>query len=151
MLLAEALREKDYIKESISSLEKYILIFMAVEDKTEFKLNKTLVEDRLDELEDLYKKYQQFSVTIERAKAKASIKVNDTTLSLLDAIAIRNAMGLKLKSYKNLLKIASNKIEQDHSVVCIDMDEMFKHIESIKIDIKTLESEIDYAYWNVEV
>jgi uncharacterized protein YqgV (UPF0045/DUF77 family) len=151
MLLAEAIREKDYIEESITSLEKYILVFMAVHDKTEVRTNKTLIEGRLDELKELYKKYQQFSVTIERAKARASIKVNDTTLSLLDATAIKNAMNLKLESYEALLDAAAAKNEKDKIVVCIDMDELFKYIENIKIDIKTLESEMNYAHWNIEV
>jgi len=151
MLLAEAIREKDYIKKSIDSLRDYILVSMIVKDKTEFKINKTLVEGRLDELKELYKKYQQFSVTIERAKAKASIKVNDTTLSLLDATAIRNVMGLKLEGYEYLLLEAVRKNELGDLTICIDMDELFKLIENIKMDIKTLESEIDYAYWNVEV
>lgn len=151
MILAEAIREKDYIKESIHSLEKYILVLMTVQDKTEFKINKTLIDGRLDELKELYKKYQQFSVTVERAKAKASIKVNDTTLSLLDAVAIRNVMGLKLQGYEDLLSEAIKKNEKNDVVVCIDMDNLFKLIENIKIDIKTLESEIDYGYWNVEV
>jgi len=151
MLLAEAIREKDYIKKSIDSLRDYILVSMIVKDKTEFKINKTLVEGRLDELKELYKKYQQFSVTIERAKAKASIKVNDTTLSLLDATAIRNVMGLKLEGYEYLLLEAVRKNELGDLTICIDMDALFKLIENIKMDIKTLESEIDYAYWNVEV
>ena len=149
MLLAEAIREKDYIKESIDSLEGYIQTLMVVKDKTEFKVNKTLIEGRLEELKELYKKFQQFSVTIARAKAKASIKVNDTKLSLLDAVSIKEAMNLKLRSFDALL--FSAEIKDDGSVLCIDTDELFKELENIKIDIKTLDSEIEYAYWNVEV
>jgi len=149
MLLAEAIREKDYIKESIDSLEEYLYSLMVVQDKTEFKINKTLIEGRLEELKELYKKYQQFSVTIARAKAKASIKVNDTKLSLLDATAVRNAMDSKLETFENLMAGAYEK--NRIGILCIDMDELFKEIENIKIDIKTLESEIEYAYWNIEV
>jgi uncharacterized protein YqgV (UPF0045/DUF77 family) len=141
MLLAEAIREKDYIKQSIDSLDEYIQTLMVVQDKTEFKTNKTLIEGRLEELKELYKKYQQFSVTIERAKAKASIKVNDTKLTLLDAIAIRNTMNFKLWNYEELLSCASAKNANSEGTLCIDMDELFKEIENIKIDIKTLESE----------
>jgi len=149
MLLAEAIREKDYIKESIDSLEGYIQTLMVVQDKTEFKINKTLIEGRLEELKELYKKFQQFSVTIARAKAKASIKVNDTKLSLLDAVSIKEAMNLKLDSFEMLLTSAEFKIGA--GVLCIDVDDLFKEIENIKIDIKTLDSEIEYAYWNIEV
>ena len=149
MLLAEAIREKDYIKKSINSIEGYIQILMVVKDKTEFKTNKILIEGRLEELKELYKKYQQFSVTIERAKAKASIKVNDTKLTLLDAVAIRNTMNLKLHTFETLL--LSTEIKADSGVLCIDVDVLFKELENIKIDIKTLDAEIEYAYWNVEV
>lgn len=149
MLLAEAIREKDYIKESIDSLEGYIQTLMIVQDKTEFKVNKTLIEGRLEELKELYKKFQQFSVTIARAKAKASIKVNDTKLSLLDAVSVKEVMNLKLSSFEMLL--SSAEIKDGAGVLCIDTDELFKEIENIKVDIKTLDSEIEYAYWNIEV
>lgn len=149
MLLAEAIREKDYIKESIDNLGRYIQTLMIVQDKTEFKINKTLIEGRLEELKELYKKFQQFSVTIARAKAKASIKVNDTKLSLLDAVSIKEAMSLKLLNFEILL--ASTEIKSGAGVLCIDADGLFKEIENIKIDIKTLDSEIEYAYWNIEV
>jgi len=151
MLLAEVIREKDYIKKSICGIEDYIKSLMTVQDKTEFKTNKTLIEGRLEELKELYKKYQQFSVTIERAKARASIKVNDTTLSLLDAVAIKNAMNFKLWNFEGLLAYASLKNTTMVEVLCIDLDVLFKEMENIKIDIKTLDSEIEYAYWNVEV
>ena len=149
MLLAEAIREKDYIKESIDSLGGYIQTLMVVQDKTEFKTNKTLIEGRLEELKELYKKFQQFSVTIARAKAKASIKVNDTKLNLLDAVSIKEAMNLKLLNFEILL--ASTEIKAGGGILCIDVDGLFKEIENIKIDIKTLDSEIEYAYWNIEV
>ena len=151
MLLAEVIKEKDYIKKSINSIEGYIQILMVVKDKTEFKINKTLIEGRLEELKELYKKYQQFSVTIERAKARASIKVNDTELSLLDAVAIKTAMTSKLWVFESLLMHAGLNSKDSTGVLCIDMDELFKELEDIKVDIKTLDSEIEYAYWNVEV
>lgn len=150
MLLAEAIKEKDYLEKSITSAEKYILMFMLVVDKSEFKINKSLIEDRLDKLEELNKKYQQFSITIERAKAKSSIKVNDTELSLLDAEAIKKSMELKLKIYEDLVE-ATNKELKSGNTVCFDAEEAFKHLEDIRIDVKTLESEIEYAYWNIEV
>jgi uncharacterized protein YqgV (UPF0045/DUF77 family) len=151
MFLAEAIREKDYIKESIKSLKDYITNLMTVKDKTEFKTNKTLIEGRLGELKELCKKYQQFSVTIERAKAKTSIKVNDTELSLVDAVTIKDAIQFKLYNFESLLLRASYKNVHCEDVLCVDMDWLFREIEGIKIYIKTLESEIEYAYWNTEV
>ena len=151
MLLAEAIREKDYIEESINGLEDYIKNLMIVKDKTEFKINKTLIEGRLEELKDLYKKYQQFSVTIERAKARASIKVNDTELSLLDAVAIKSIMSFKLCSFDSLLEHALISNRDANGVLCVDVDELFKELENVRVDIKTLDSEMEHAYWNVEV
>ena len=135
MLLAEANREKDYIKQSIDSLSGYIQTLMTVQDKTEFKMNKTLIEGRLEELKELYKKYQQFSVTIERAKAKASIKVNDTKLSLLDATAVRNAMNSKLETFEDLMDYAYGK--NGHSLLCVDTDELFKAVSYTHLTLPT--------------
>jgi len=151
MFLAQAIKEKDYIKESIKSVKDYIKNCMAVRDKTEFKVNKTLIEGHLEDLKELYKKYQQFSVTIERAKAKSSIKVNDTQLTLLDAVSVRDAMYFKLRSFEDLMLRASSINAHNEGILCVDIDELFKEIENIKVDIKTLESEMEYAYWHIEV
>jgi len=58
-------------------------------------------------------------------------------------------MDSKLETFENLMAGAYEK--NRIGILCIDMDELFKEIENIKIDIKTLESEIEYAYWNIEV
>ncbi len=149
MLLAEAITEKDYIETSILNLRQQIMDTLLVKDKTEFKVQKTLIDGGMQELKDMYSKYQQFSVTIQRAKAKAVIKVNDMELSILDAEAIKQAMQLKLHNTEILLDGATMSV--DDYVVCLDVDELFKDRENIRLDIKTLESEINYAKWNVEV
>ena len=60
-------------------------------------------------------------------------------------------MSFKLYSFDSLLIQAAANNKNSDGVLCIDMDELFKELENIRIDIKTLDSEIEYAYWNVEV
>jgi len=144
MLLSEAIKEKDYIEESIVNLREYIESTLLVEDKTEFKMNKTLIDGRIQELKDACRKYQQFSVTIQRAKADAIIKVNDTELSVLDAEVIKGSMEKKLESFESLLGTA---IDNN----CANTEELFNKVEAMRADIKILGSEIDYATWHVEV
>jgi len=148
MLLAEAMMEKDFIKESIESLEQDIEKSMIVQDKSEFKTNKILLEGKLDNLHELYTRYRQFSVMVERAKAKASIKIKDGSLSLADALAIRDLMVFKLSVYK---KILSTAYKFKDNLICMDIDDLFKQVEEIKLDIKTLNSSIEHTCWNVEV
>lgn len=149
MLLSEAIIEKDYIETSILNLRQQIMDTLLVKDKTEFKIQKTLIDGMLEELKDMYLKYQQFSVTIQRAKAKAVIKVNDMELSILDAEAIKQAMQLKL--YNTGVLLGGSTSVDDGYVVCLDVDELFKDRENIRLDIKTLDSQINYAKWHVEV
>ncbi len=151
MFLAEAIQEKDYIEESIINLQYYIEELFTVKDRTEFKMNKNLLDGKLEELKDLYTKYQQYSITVARAKVKATIKVKDTELSLSDTIVIKEVMEDKLRSFESLLGSAKFKNRKEAHILCVDVDELFKEIENIRLDIKTLKSKIDHAVWNIEV
>jgi len=95
-------------------------------------------------LKESCRKYQQFSVTIQRAKADAIIKVNDTELSILDAEAIKESMQKKLNAFESMLITATKN-------VCENIDWLFNELENMRIDVKTLGAEIDYATWHVEV
>lgn len=142
MLLADAVREKDYLKFLLEDLVKHIAIL---------KVNGALevVNDRLAEFSDLYQKYQQFSITVQRATSKAIIKVKDRELSVADAIVIRNILVEKDKHFKYIQGyIVRNG---DDKSKLIDLDEIYKEMETIRLDIKTLNSEIEYAFWNIEV
>lgn len=151
MLLAELIKEKDYIEESINHVRDYISDTLSVCDRTEFKINKSLIDSKIEELRDLCTKHQQFSVTVERAKAKSVIKVNDTELSLLDAIAIKNSMVTKLEALRNISTSAIWENAKGDVLLCVDMDDLFKEINDVRSDINALESKIDHSTWNVEV
>jgi len=142
MLLAEAIREKDYIENSIYNLGKHIGNLLSVKDKTEFRSNKTLIDSRLDELEDLYKRYQQFSVRIQMAKAKAIIKVNDSELNMLDAEALCEVFRSKIGIFTSIINNASM-----HAM----SDGIFDSMEETRLDLKTIESEIQFATWKVGI
>ncbi len=151
MLLAELIKEKDYIEESINHVREYIASTLSVYDTTEFKLNKSLIDSKIEELQDLCTKHQQFSVTVERAKAKSVIKVNDTEISLLDAISIKDSMVRKLDALHYISSAAVMENARGDVLLCVDIDVLFEKMQEIRSDINALESKIDCAIWNVEV
>ena len=139
MLLAELIKEKDYIEKSIYNLRKRIVSLSSGD-------NEGLVEKCFEELENLYNKHQKFSISIERTKSKAFIKVNNTKLSLADAIAIKESMEHKLKVYEFILGSHTNVKSR-----AIDLEGLYTTIDNICLDIKTMEGEISFGLWNVEV
>lgn len=151
MFLAELIKEKDYIEDSIHSLKDHILDLVVAKDKTDYKINKSIIDERLEELDELYKKYQQFSVTLERTEASTAIKANGTELSLADASIIKDVLESRLQSFEYILDNSIYREKKDEGILCIDIDEVFKEIEKLKRDIKTLESQIDFATWQTEV
>lgn len=151
MLLAELIKEKDYIEESINHVREYISSTLSVYDTTEFKLNKSLIDSKIEELQDLCTKHQQFSVTVERAKAKSVIKVNDTEISLLDAISIKDSMVRKLDALHYISDAAIRENARGDVLLCVDIDVLFEKMREIRSDINALESKILHATWNVEV
>ncbi len=150
MLLAELIREKDYIKESISSLRAHIEDLVLVRDKMDAKYNIASIDEQLDELKELYKKYQQYAVTTERATAQTTIKVNETELSLSDAIVIKEVMEHKLCEL-NLLLECVVKAGTKEGIVCLDAAEILREINEVRADIKALGLKIDKASWETEV
>jgi len=151
MLLAELIKEKDYIEESINHVQEYISSTLSVYDRTEFKINKSLIDSKIEELRDLCAKHQQFSVTVERAKAKSVIKVNDTEINLLDAVSIKKSMVNKLEALRNISTAAIRANAEGDLLLCVDIDELFKEMSEVRSDINALESKITHATWNVEV
>jgi len=141
MLLAEAIKEKDYIKESIRNLQNHIVVMDADSD--------TGIADKyMKELDELYKRYQKFSISIERSKVSTSIKLNKTQVSLVDAFVIKESMEYKLKVYEGILHGILRKEGDEQGQ--INPDRLFEEMEKIRLDIKTIEGEIDYALWQIE-
>lgn len=150
MLLAELIREKDYIKESISSLRAHIEDLVLVRDKMDAKSNRASIDELLDDLKELYKKYQQYAVTTERATTQTTIKVNETELSLSDAMVIKGVMEHKLHEL-NLLLECVVRAGIKEGIVCLDSVEIVSEINEVRADIKALGLKIDKASWETEV
>jgi len=148
MLLAEALIEKDYISKSIDSLYNTMRDLSIVYDKVDVISNKDQLRVKFEELEDLYTKYQQFGIMISRAES-ITIVINETEISLRDAILIKDIMHKKL----NRLIDVSYEIagESTDSIICIDKEELEKMIKILRLDIKTLDIKIQNKLWNTEV
>jgi hypothetical protein len=141
MLLSEAIKEKVYIEESIRNLKNHIIV-MDVEG------NPDIANRYMKELDELYKRYQQFAVSIERTKGASFIKLNDTKVSLTDAFVIKESMEYKLKAYEYIFSGVLRKEGDGQGHV--DLDWLFEETEKIRLDIKTIGAEIDFAVWNVE-
>ncbi len=150
MLLAELIREKDYIKESISNLRAHIEDLVLVRDKMDAKSNRASIDEQLDDLKELYKQYQQYAVTTERAIAQTTIKVNETELSLSDAIVIKEVMEHKMCEL-NLLLECVVKAGTKEGIVCLGAAEIVIEINEVRADIKALGLKIDRASWETEV
>lgn len=142
MLLSDAVRERDYLKSLLDDLSNHIAV-LNVDNELD------VAKERTVEFNDLYQKYQQFSVTVQRATSKAVIKVNGKELSVADAIVIRDILIEKINHFKRIQEYAINKgIDK---LKMINLDDIYKETEKIRLDIKTLNSEIEYALWNIEV
>jgi len=149
MLLAEGLIEKDYIVESIESLSNTIKNLLIAYNQSNEELNKKKLKGLFKKLESLYMKYQQLSIMISRAQALATISINETEISLKDAIIIKDIMDNKLERLTSFL----NEVRKEKSdrFICIDVDDIEKTIDMLKVDIKTLDVKIQTKVWNTEV
>jgi hypothetical protein len=148
MLLAEVLIEKDYISKSIDNLYNIIRDLSIVYDKSDVKFNKEQLRNKFEELEELYTKYQQFSIMICRAKS-VTVIINETEISLRDAMVVRDVMNTKLNRLSNF-SLSAVKKDTD-SIVCIDKEELEKMIEILRSDIKTLDIKIQNKLWATKV
>ena len=139
MLLAEALIEKDYIDKYINSLYNTIKDLSIVYDKSDVKFNKDQLKNKFEDLEKLYTKYQQFNIVISRAES-VTVIMNETEISLRDAILIRDIMHKKLNRLINVSYEVAR--ESADSIVCIDKEELENMMEMLRLDIKTLDIKI---------
>ncbi len=149
MFLAEAIKEKDFIENEICSLRDHIVNISVDADKTDLRSLNASIKRRFDELSALYKKYQQFSVSVDRAKANAFIELqsaNNAKLSLSDAFILKDCLLHKLSSLKHIYDISSTL---DHPTV--DLEHVYAEMVSVKLDIKAIDREVDYAVWATEV
>jgi hypothetical protein len=137
MLLAEAVAEKEYLKKSIKSLVDAMSQTIMSDDKPKNALSKNLKK-----LDELYKKYQQFEITTNRAMFEVTIQISDMELSLAESSGLKEAMLSKLADYGRLMQYACDSV---------DIEPVNDRIEEIRRDIKTLDTAINRAMWSTEI
>jgi hypothetical protein len=151
MYLAEAIKEKDFIEESINQLCDRIKELSVSTDDADVKLNKEFVKNKVKELENLYKESQRYSIIVDRAKVVSKIKLNDDEFSIADAENILESMRDKLDFF-NVIKYHIEKYNLiSQTFVCIDLEEIHAKIKGIMSDIRTIENSIERTLWNTEV
>ena len=150
MLLAEAILEKEYIGKSIQKVNNYIYNLSVVIASLDAEVNKPLIKKKLEELDDLYKKYQQFDITINRTKSQAVLKINDMELTLMESETIKKSMERKLGNLEDVLHRALKGISDD-KIVCVGIEFLLTIIDELRLDIKTIDGKIQYVMWNTEI
>lgn len=151
MYLAEAIREKDYIQETIDGLCGRIKELSVSTDKMDVELNTELVKNKVKELENLYKEWQKYVIIIARAKVASRIKLNDEDFSIADAENILKSMGDKLDFLEGLIIHLEMFSLDPQKFICISLEDIHYKIKNIKSDIRTIENSIDRSLWNIEV
>jgi len=150
MLLAEAILEKEYIGKSIQKVNNYIYNLSVVIASLDAEVNKPLIKKKLEELDDLYKKHQQFDITINRIKSQAVLKINDMELTLMESETIKKSMERKLGNLEDVLHRALKGISDD-KIVCVGIEFLLTIIDELRLDIKTIDGKIQYVMWNTEI
>jgi hypothetical protein len=151
MYLAEAIKEKEFIENSINSLCNRINFLAIVTDETVVKLNIELVKNKVKELENLYKELQKYTIIIDRAKSKSVIVLNGENFSIADAENILITMGIRLEFLVNLLDSIGSTNLNPKLFICMDTNEVEDKINSLREDIKIIEVGIEKSLWSIEV
>jgi hypothetical protein len=146
MYLAEAIKERDYLKKSIDFLTKFVGNVLVSSDRSSYRSVKSLIDSKREELNELYTRYQQLDVAIARVKAKTIIKVNDTELSIMDACTIRDIMKDKEQKLESVFNMV---VQNDFEV--LELSGLLDDVKDLGLDIKSIESKIEYAQWYTEV
>lgn len=151
MLLSEAMIEKDNVKESIDRIYIYLTNLLVAQDKSISNVNEKIINQKFEELNELFNKYQHHKVVLNRVSSQTVIKVKDTELMLGDAIIVKKAMVDKLEIFEKLLKRLFTYTKTSKYIICVDIAELIKIVEDIKSDIETLNVKIQQTLWNTEV
>lgn len=144
MFLIEAESEKEYIKLSITLVLKQIHNLITAKEEYGDE-----IQVLMKKLDSLYKKYQQFLISIERAKKDVLLEIDGTQISLLDILVILDVMEDKLQTFSSILKVSDERSKID--VVPLNMSVLFQEVEEVTLDIKTLKFKINKAMMETEL
>jgi len=151
VFLAEAAKEKVYLGESIELLRNRILWLSVATNESVSELNKELVDNKLEELDKLYKDYQKYVIIITRAKATIKIKLNDGEFSIADAENLVEVLENKLLFFTSLASKAEGSSSGPSNIVCVKIKDIDKQIAFLRQDIKTIKTAIEKAEWSIEI
>jgi len=149
--LAEAIKEKDLIIESINDLCKRINNISVANDGADIKLNKELLKNKIKELENLYKECQKYMIIIDRAKTISKIKLNEEEFSIADAENILKVMGDKLDFFCKLGDTNEHARLYSQGFVCVDVEDLYLKIRNLKTDIHSIKNSVERSMWIIEV
>ena len=151
MFLAEAIKEKDYIKKSIDRLHNRILWLSVTTSESDSKLNSELINNKLEELEKLYKEYQKYSIITQRAKGAVKIKLNDGEFSIADAESLIQVLKNKLECFQSLIEKVEGSNTDPSNIVCLNIKDIDIKTDMLEKDIKTIRLSVDKSLWGFEI
>lgn len=151
MFLAEAVKEKDYLKESITKLCNRVKWLSITIDVSDAKLNKELVINKLEELDKLYKDYQKYKIIVTRAKAKIVLNLNDDEFSIADAENLVEVLEDKLLFFETLITTVEGSNSGPSNMVCVDLKNIDNDVTLLRSDIRAIEQSIERVLWSTEI
>ena len=151
MYLAEAIREKDFLYDSIDGLCGRIRELSVTADDGDVKLNKELAKNKVKELENLYKEWQKYVIIVARAKVASRIKLNDEDFSIADAENILESMRDKLDFLEGLIIHLEAFNLAPQKFICMSLEDIHSKVKNLKSDIRTIENSVERSSWNIEV
>jgi len=151
VFLAEAVKEKDYLKESITKLCNRVKWLSITIDVSDAKLNKELVINKLEELDKLYKDYQKYKIIVTRAKAKIVLNLNDDEFSIADAENLVEVLEDKLLFFETLITTVEGSNSGPSNMVCVDLKNIDNDVTLLRSDIRAIEQSIERVLWSTEI
>jgi hypothetical protein len=151
MLLAEAVKEKEYYRDMIASLTKHLKNYSIAPREQVAQYKRDIVIKQLESLEASFKEYQKYCILIARSESRVVIKLNDEDFSLLDAEQLLISLKNKLAVFIDLLDNASSELNIHGGVMCLDENRLLEKITKLRVDIKTIESSIEKVMWSFEI
>jgi len=127
MLLGELLIRLDYIKEKIVKVENIL---------SELNMEQVEYREIFNNLLELYDEKQKNLRVINKTNNETEIKLGKNTLTIAEAISLRNAIGDKLNLLCNLKDIDNTYVERDKifEQFCLINSEIQKSDWSVEID-----------------
>ena len=134
MLVGEIVLRKDYIKYKIAETEKKLSALSDNED-IEPRQKGALYSSFLEVLFELYSKLQSHRALLDSENAKTEIPIGNSTLSVLDAVHIRETLKTKIDLITGIIDNISANIS--YSELLTKREDLMENYISVCGSIKT--------------